>query len=151
MPPKTKSLGGCPPRKCISLILEKSLGMSFLYNLLLLFAPFCNFTAFHCVFALTFIILGFMFAYIKPYKSTYVNVSMSFHTTVIAINVFIVTLWFEGKVMSDNGLASSFTFFPLLPHIVAAITVMYKFMILIPCNNKLHKYKCDNFYRYYLM
>ena len=88
---------------------------------------------FHCVFALTFIMLGFMFAFIKPYKSTYVNVSMSFHTTVMAINVFIVTLWFEGQVMSDKVLASSFTFFFLLPHIVAAITIMYKFMILIPC------------------
>ena len=74
------------------------------------------------------IMLGFMFAFIKPYKSTYVNVSMSFQTTVI---VFMMTLWFEGQVRQSSCVFVNI--FPLLPHIVAAITVMYKFMILIPC------------------
>ena len=88
---------------------------------------------FHCIFSLSFLSLGFMFAFLKPYKSTYMNVSISFHTTIIAINVLILTLWFEGQVMSDKVLASAFTFFCLSPHIFAITTILYKLIVFFPC------------------
>ena len=87
---------------------------------------------FHSIFSLSFLLLALVYAFLKPYKWKYMNVSISFHTTIISINVMIVTLWFEGNSMSDRILASSFTFFSLLPHIFTFFTVVYKCLNLIP-------------------
>ena len=86
----------------------------------------------HSLFSVSFLLLAFVLAFLRPYKSLYMNISISFHAVIVSINGTITILWFGGDIMSDISLASAFTFFSILPHIVAICTLMYKFLSLFP-------------------
>ena len=64
-------------------------------------------------------------AYIRPYKTLYMNFSVTFHTAIIACLTGIVVIWFEGHIMTDYSLAIAYTFLASLPHIFALVTLVH--------------------------
>ena len=70
-------------------------------------------------------VLSIIYAYIKPYNSSYMNMSIPFHLAVIGFWAGIYLLWLEGDIISSKTLAVSFTLVSSLPHVVAAITLGY--------------------------
>ena len=87
---------------------------------------------FYAIASLFFLITSVFFAFCKPYKTLYMNFSLCFHSAIAAIIMVILTLWYEGHIMSSEALASAFTFFITLPHLFATITVAYHCLCYIP-------------------
>ena len=113
--------------------------MAFSFLFLFLFALRRNIQHhmyFYVIASLIFLITSTLFAFWKPYKSLYMNISVCFHSAIAAIIMMIVTLWYEGHIMSSEALASAFTFFISLPHLVAMTTVVYQCLCRISCVKK---------------
>ena len=72
-----------------------------------------------------FLVLSIAIAYVKPYKSGYMNFSLSFHTAILGFGHCMGALWLEGQIFSTQLLAPMFTFLVSLPHLFALMTVVY--------------------------
>ena len=70
----------------------------------------------------TFFITSCCMAYIQPYKSAYMNFSLSFRFIVMGIMIY---LWLKENVISSHSLAVVLTFLVSLPHLLALLTVLY--------------------------
>lgn len=90
----------------------------------------------YSIFALICLIVAFLYAFLRPYKTLYMNFSLCFHFATVAALVTIVLLWYEGHIMSDTTLASALTVFSLLPHLLAIATVVYRCLCCIPFANR---------------
>ena len=64
-------------------------------------------------------------AYVKPYKSAYMNFSLSFHFIVIGVIADMLCLWFKESAFSSHSLATILTFLISLPHLCAFFTLMW--------------------------
>ena len=77
-----------------------------------------------CV-ALVVLVLSVSVAYVRPYKSVFMNLSMSFHLGVMGLSAGVATLWFEeGEMIDSRFLTSTFTLLAVLPHVIALITIV---------------------------
>ena len=72
-----------------------------------------------------FLVLSIAIAYVKPYKSGYMNFSLSFHTAIIGFGNCMAALWLEGHVFSTQIVAQVVTFLIALPHLFALLTAVY--------------------------
>ena len=72
-----------------------------------------------------FLVLSIAIAYVKPYKSGYMNFSLSFHTAILGLGNCMAALWLEGQIFSTLLLAPVFTFLLALPHLFALMTAVY--------------------------
>ena len=80
------------------------------------------------------VILSVSFAYVKPYKSLYMNLSMSFHFGVLGLGTGVISLWYaEVEFMDTQFLASVFTMLAILPHLVALIMILVWILQRIRC------------------
>ena len=109
--------------------------LTLLFSLMNTRHNFQQHTYFLAVFSLVCLILSSMVAFIRPYKSLYMNISISFHAAVISVLSVIVTLLYNGHIMSDHILASACTLFTILPHFVALATLVYHCLRHISCVN----------------
>ena len=77
-------------------------------------------------------------AFIKPFKTLYLNFSIIFHCLIATLLTAIYVLWFlyEGEVVSGHSLAMVFTILTLLPHILAFVTLLYRIQKSIKCIRK---------------
>ena len=64
-------------------------------------------------------------AYVKPYKSAYMNFSLSFHLIVMGVIANMLSLWLKDNAISSHSLAVVLTFLLSLPHHLALLTVLY--------------------------
>ena len=116
-------------------------------------AAFCMFSCFpsvhyqsrvyvYILFSLIFLLFALFISFFKPYKSNYMNISLSFHSTVVSLCIMLVILWFIGPsdIVSSRFLATLFIFFTLLPHVVAVITIVYHCLYFIPYTKKQMKF-----------
>ena len=71
-----------------------------------------------------FLVLSIAIAYVKPYKSGYMNFSLSFHTAIIGFGNCMAALWLEGHVFSTQIVAQVVTFLIALPHLFALMTAV---------------------------
>ena len=72
-----------------------------------------------------FLVLSLAIALVKPYKSGYMNFSLSFHAAVIGLATGVIILWMEGHIISTQLVAEVFTFLVFLPHFFALMTAAY--------------------------
>ena len=72
-----------------------------------------------------FLGISLTIALIKPYKSGYMNFSLSFHSAVIGLGTCVIILWIEGHIISTKLVAEVFTFLVFLPHLFALMTAAY--------------------------
>ena len=77
------------------------------------------------IFSALFLVLSIAIAYVKPYKSGYMNFSLSFHTAILGFGNCMAALWLEGQIFSTQLLAPVFTFLVALPHLFALMTAVY--------------------------
>ena len=101
----------------------------FLYLTLVLVTTHLGNTKFHLsrvlIFSALFLVLSIAIAYVKPYKSGYMNFSLSFHTAILGFGNCMAALWLEGQIFSTLLLAPVFTFLVTLPHLFALMTAVY--------------------------
>ena len=72
-----------------------------------------------------FLVLSIAIAYVKPYKSGYMNFSLSFHTAILGLGYCMAALWLEGHIFSTQLVAQVATFLVALPHLFALMTAVY--------------------------
>ena len=90
-------------------------------------------TSFVCAPAIG-VILSVSFAYVRPYKSLYMNLSMSFHFGVLGLVAGVFTLWYaEVEFVDTQFLASAITMLAILPHLVALIMILVWILHRIRC------------------
>ena len=79
----------------------------------------------------SFILLSMSFAigYVRPYKTLYMNFSVTFHCAIAGFLTGIVVIWFEGHIMSDYSLAVAYTFLVSLPHALALATLVHHVLV----------------------
>ena len=65
------------------------------------------------------------FAYVKPYKSGYMNFSLSFHFLVMGVIAVMLCLWFNDSAFNSHSLAITLTFLVSLPHLLVLFTLLY--------------------------
>ena len=80
---------------------------------------------FLAIFSFVFLLLSFVIAYIRPFKTLYMNFSITFHFAIISLLSGIAVIWFEGHIMTGHSLAIAFTTLAMLPHIFAMATLGY--------------------------
>ena len=71
------------------------------------------------------LVLSLIIAYVKPYKSGYMNISLSFHSAVLGFATGVIILWTEDYIISPHQVAQVFTFLVFLPHLLALMTAVY--------------------------
>ena len=71
------------------------------------------------------LVIAAFFSYVRPYKTLYMNFSISFHSVIFSLISMIRAIWYEGHIMSAHSLATLFTCLSLLPHIFALATLVY--------------------------
>ena len=64
-------------------------------------------------------------AYVKPFKSGYMNFSLSFNFIVMGAIADMLCLWFNDSVFSSHSLAVILTFLVSLPHLLVLFTLLY--------------------------
>ena len=72
-----------------------------------------------------FLVLSIAIALVKPYKSTYMNFSLCFHSAILGFGTWAVILWMDGHTVSTQLIAEVFTLLVSLPHLLALITAIY--------------------------
>ena len=112
------------------------------YYTLRTFSRHIYFLAISSIFTL---IMSVIFAYIKPYKTLYMNFSISFHAAIVSIQSGILTLWYDDHIMSDHTLASAYTFFTMLPHFLALATLVCHCLRRVSCINRRMKAASEAF------
>ena len=80
---------------------------------------------FFALFSFALLLVSFAIAYVKPYKTSYMNFSLTFHTAIVGVLTCIVLIWFEGHIMSDYSIAVAYTFLASLPHAFALATLVH--------------------------
>ena len=76
-------------------------------------------------FSALFLVLSIAIAYVKPYKSGYMNFSLCFHSAILGFGNCMFTLWIEGHIISTPTFAQVLTFLASLPHLFALMTAVY--------------------------
>ena len=79
----------------------------------------------HASFGFSFLCLSGVIACIRPFKTLYMNFSLTFHFAIIGFLSGIVVIWLDGHIMNDRSLAIVFTSLATLPHILALSTLGY--------------------------
>ena len=64
-------------------------------------------------------------AYVKPFKSAYMNFSLSFHLILIGVIADMLCLWFKERAFSSHSLAIILTFLISVPHLFAFFTLIW--------------------------
>ena len=77
------------------------------------------------LFSFGMLVIAAFFSYVRPYKTLYMNFSISFHSVIFSLISMIRVIWYEGHIMSAHSLATLFTCLSLLPHIFALATLVY--------------------------
>ena len=72
-----------------------------------------------------FLVLSIAIAHVKPYKSGYMNFSLSFHSAILGFGACAIILWMESDIMSPQLIAQVFTLIISLPHLFALMTAVY--------------------------
>ena len=72
-----------------------------------------------------FLALSIAIAYVKPYKSGYMNFSLCFHSAILGFGNCMAALWIEGHIINTPMFAQVLTFLASLPHLFALMTAVY--------------------------
>ena len=75
-------------------------------------------------------------AYIRPYKTLYMNFSLSLHAAIVSVMSGIHAMWYEGHIVSARSHASAYTFFAMLPHFLALATLVCHCLRRVSCINR---------------
>ena len=75
-------------------------------------------------------------AYIRPYKTLYMNFSLSLHAAIVSVMSGICAMWYEGHIVSARSLALAYTFFTMLPHFLALATLVCHCLRRVSCINR---------------
>ena len=79
----------------------------------------------HASFCFLFLCLSNAIACIRPFKTLYMNLSVTFHCAIFGFITGIVVMWLDGHIMTDRSLAIAFTSLATLPHVLALATLGY--------------------------
>ena len=101
------------------------------------------------LFSFSMMILAFIYAFLRPYKSMYMNFSAPFHMAVLSIQAVITFTWLDGRIIPERALASTYTTFSLLPHCIAICTIIYKFLYRFPLVSGKIDYICGIWLSYF--
>ena len=82
--------------------------------------------------SLIYLLISFVVAYVRPFKSLYMNFSHSFHLIIGCLLQEVAVMWYESQFPS-HYLAVSYTIMSLLPHIFALATLVYHLLQHIGC------------------
>ena len=72
-----------------------------------------------------FLALSIAIAYVKPYKSGYMNISLCFHSAILGFGNCMAALWIEGHIINIPMFVQELTFLASLPHLFALMTAVY--------------------------
>ena len=73
-------------------------------------------------------IISVVLSYLRPCKSLCMNVSLSFHLTLIGIAGIMIALWEQDSFISTETLAVAFAVLMAIPHILMVIWVAYNIL-----------------------
>ena len=82
--------------------------------------------------SLIYLLISFAVAYVRPFKSLYMNFSLSFHLIIGCLLQEVAVMWYESQFPS-HYLAVSYIFMSLLPHVFALATLVYHLLHHIRC------------------
>lgn len=93
-----------------------------------------------------FIVVSLAVSYLRPCKSLLMNISLSFHFTVMGIAGIMLTLWEQDSFISSETLAIELAVLAALPHILMSIWAAYNMSRYIyskcQCNPERNALKC---------
>ena len=72
-----------------------------------------------------FLVLSIVIAYVKPYKSGYLNFSLSFHSVILGFEACAIVIWMESRIISPQLVAQVLALLVSLPHLFALMTAVY--------------------------
>ena len=82
-------------------------------------------------------VISVVLSYLRPCKSLRMNVSLSFHLTLIGIAGIMIALWEQDSFISTETLAVAFAVLMAIPHILMVIWVAYNIL-----SHMRTKYQC---------
>ena len=110
--------------------------LTFLWGIVYAQLNFVRHVYFLDIFSLITLCLSGTIAYIRPYKTLYMNFSLSFHAAIVSVLSGICAMWYEGHIVSARSIASAYTFFTMLPHFLALATLVYHCLRRVSCINR---------------
>ena len=91
--------------------------------------------------------LSLIISYIRPCKSLIMNMSLSFHATLMGLMAILLCLWEQNFLVNTEAVAIGLAILPFVPHILIIMWVAYKIISHIlsryPCNP--HNFKRISF------
>ena len=72
-----------------------------------------------------FLVLSTAIAYVKPYKSGYMNFSLSFHSAILGFVNCMRALWMDSHVINTPIFAQVLTFLVFLPQLFVLMSAVY--------------------------
>ena len=89
------------------------------------------------------VILSPIISYLRPCKSLIMNMSLSFHATLLGVLGILLSFWEQNFLVSTEGVAVGFVILPLVTHTVIMMLAGYNIIISVQsrelCN--LHIFK----------
>jgi len=77
------------------------------------------------LFSITSSFVCVFIAYSRPYKSHYLNISVSFHVLEVGLLTMMTVVWFDNHIMTPHSLVLTYTVLFSLPHLIAMATLVY--------------------------
>ena len=89
------------------------------------------------------IIFSFIISYLQPCKSLIMNMSLSFHTTLLGLLGILLSIWEQNFLVSTEAVAVAFAILPFIPHTMIMMWAVYNIMSQIGsqffCNRPIFK------------
>ena len=89
------------------------------------------------------VIVSLIISYLRPCKSLIMNMSLSFHATLLGLVGILLGLWEQNFLVSTEAVAIGFAILPFIPHIMIMMLAVYKIICRVQsrdlCN--LHNFK----------
>ena len=95
----------------------------------------------------TCVVLSLIISYLRPCKSLIMNMSLSFHTTLMGLSGILLGLWKQNFLVSTEAIAIGFAILLLLPHATIMMWAVYNIVSRIQSRNlcTLHNFKRIHF------
>ena len=95
----------------------------------------------------TCVVLSLIISYLRPCKSLIMNMSLSFHTTVMGLSGILLGLWKQNFLISTEAVAIGLTILLLLPHAAIMMWAAYNIVSQMQSQNlcNLHNLKIKYF------
>ena len=89
--------------------------------------------------------LSLIISYLRPCNSLIMNMSLSFHTTLLRLLGIFLSIWEQNFLVSSEAVAIAFAIFPFIPHTMIMMWAVYNIMnqigsqVFFKCINNVQK------------